>query len=42
MSERVFVEQNFTPVELSQLLTKVKDLKAEGYRFCLLYTSRCV
>ena len=33
MSERVFVEQNFTPVELSQLLTKVKDLKAEGYRF---------
>ena len=28
MSERVFVEQNFTPVELSQLLTKVKDLKA--------------
>ena len=33
MSERVFVKQNFTPVELSQLLTKVKDLKAEGYRF---------
>ena len=33
MSERVFVEQNFTPVELSQLQTKVKDLKAEGYRF---------
>ncbi len=33
MSERVNVEQNFTPVELSQLLTKVKDLKAEGYRF---------
>ena len=33
MSERVYVEQNFTPVELSQLLTKVKDLKAEGYRF---------
>ena len=33
MSERVFVEQNFTPVELSQLLTKVMDLKAEGYRF---------
>ena len=33
MSERVFVEQNFTPVELSQLLTKVNDLKAEGYRF---------
>ena len=33
MSERVFVDQNFTPVELSQLLTKVKDMKAEGYRF---------
>ena len=33
MSERVNVKQNFTPVELSQLLTKVKDLKAEGYRF---------
>ena len=33
MSERVFVKQNFTPVELSQHLTKVKDLKAEGYRF---------
>ena len=33
MSERVAVKQNFTPVELSQLLTKVKDLKDEGYRF---------
>ena len=33
MSERVDVKQNFTPVELSQLLTKVKDLKDEGYRF---------
>lgn len=33
MSERVDVKQNFTPVELSQLLIKVKDLKAEGYRF---------
>ena len=33
MSERVNVEQNFTPVELSRLLTEVKDLKAEGYRF---------
>ena len=33
MRERVDVPQNFTPVELSQLLTKVKDLKAEGYRF---------
>ena len=33
MRERVDVAQNFTPVELSQLLTKVKDLKAEGYRF---------
>lgn len=33
MSEQVNVKQNFTPVELSQLLTKVKDLKAEGYRF---------
>ena len=30
MRERVDVAQNFTPVELSQLLTKVKDLKAEG------------
>jgi len=33
MAERVNVEQNFVPVELPQLLTKVKDLKAEGYRF---------
>lgn len=33
MSERVFVEQNFTPVEVSQLLTEVKNLKADGYRF---------
>ena len=33
MSERVNAEQNFTPVELSRLLSEVKDLKAEGYRF---------
>ena len=33
MSERVDVIQNFEPVEVSQLLTEVKDLKAEGYRF---------
>ena len=33
MSERVNAKQNFTPVRPSQLLTKVKDLKAEGYRF---------
>mgnify|MGYP002549654936 FL=1 len=33
MSERVFVEQNFTPIEVSQLLTEVKNLKADGYRF---------
>ena len=34
MSERVNVEQNFVPVESSQLLTQVKNLKADGYRFC--------
>ncbi|HIU26441.1 MAG TPA: NADH-quinone oxidoreductase subunit C [Candidatus Copromorpha excrementigallinarum] len=33
MVERVDVKQNFVPVEVSQLLTKVKDLKADGYRF---------
>lgn len=33
MSERVDVQQNFVPVELSHLLTEVKDLKAAGYRF---------
>ena len=33
MSERVDVKQNFTPVEVSQLLTKVKNLKSDGYRF---------
>ena len=33
MSERVDVVQNFTPVESSHLLSEVKDLKADGYRF---------
>ena len=33
MSERVDVVQNFEPVEVSQLLSEVKDLKADGYRF---------
>ena len=32
MSERVFVEQNFETVDLSQLITKVGDMKAGGYR----------
>ena len=33
MSERVDVKQVFTPVETSRLLTEVKNLKADGYRF---------
>ena len=33
MGERVDVVQNFEAVEVSQLLTEVKDLKADGYRF---------
>ena len=33
MTERVDVMQNFTAVEVSQLLTAVKDKKADGYRF---------
>ncbi|MDO4545687.1 MAG: NADH-quinone oxidoreductase subunit C [Bacillota bacterium] len=34
MSERVDNKQNFTPVSVSRLLTEVRDLKADGYRFC--------
>ena len=33
MAERADVKQTFIPVELSRLLTEVKNLKAEGYRF---------
>ena len=33
MTKRVNVRQDFVSVDLSQLLTKVKDLKADGYRF---------
>ena len=33
MSERADVVQNFEAVEVSQLLTEVKNLKADGYRF---------
>lgn len=33
MAERVDAKQTFIPVELSHFLTKVKDLKADGYRF---------
>ncbi len=32
-SVKVNVKQKFLPIDSSQLLTKVKDLKAKGYRF---------
>lgn len=32
MSERVFVEQNFETIEPSELISKVADKKAGGYR----------
>ena len=33
MSERTETVQSFTPIEVSRLLTEVKNLKSEGYRF---------
>ena len=33
MMERIDVQQEFIPVEASRLITEVRDLKADGYRF---------